>query len=128
MSKRIKLSVVLSVFAAGIFTSCYKDVTVPQAAPEVTKDVSFSADVLPIFTSNCASCHSAGGQAPELTEANAYSSVTDGDYLDLTTPTNSELYMRMAGLGSEGVMPPSGPNPANAATVLAWIKQGAKNN
>ncbi len=118
----------MSVLAASIFTSCYKDVTVPTTAPEVTKDISFSTDVLPIFTSNCASCHSTGGQAPDLTAANAYNSVTGGDYLDLSTPTNSELYMRMAGLGSEGVMPPSGANPANAATVLAWIKQGAKNN
>ena len=125
---KIKLAVILPVLAVSIFTSCYRDATVPQVAPEVTKDISFSGDVLPIFSSNCISCHKSGGQAPDLTSANAYSVLTAGTLLNLSAPSSSVLYLRMAGLGGSAVMPPSGANAGNAATVLAWIKQGAKNN
>lgn len=128
MSNKIKMSVVLSAcFAASIFTtSCYRDVTVPELAPEVNTEISFSADIIPIYNSECTSCHSSGGTAPDLTVSSAYSSSLN--YVNTGSPENSELYQRLAGLGAKPVMPPGGANQANAATVLAWIKQGAKNN
>lgn len=128
MSNKIKSSFVVSVLAATILTSCYRDRTVPEVAPEVTKDVSYAADVQPIFNNNCTGCHKSGGQAPDLSAANSYGALSGSDLIDLGSPANSEIYQRMAGLGSKPAMPPGGINAGNAAIVLAWIKQGAKNN
>ncbi|HZX58685.1 MAG TPA: hypothetical protein VFE54_08165, partial [Mucilaginibacter sp.] len=73
-------------------------------------------------------CHS-GKQAPNLSAATAYVALTTGGYLNTGTPNTSELYLWLT--GKRAVAMPSGAtnNPSNInALVLAWIKQGAKNN
>lgn len=113
-----------------LVSGCYKNRTVIVSnTPEVTKTVSFASDILPIFTKDCAvsGCHASGGKAPDLSAANAYSSLTSGGYIDTGSPESSGLYQWMAGKKSTP-MPLSGINSSNNALVLAWIKQGAKNN
>jgi hypothetical protein len=109
--------------------SCYKDKTVPLSVPEITKTVSFSQDLVPIFNKSCntSGCHSTGGQTPNLSAANAFNSLTIGNYFDKNAPGNSIIYQKMT--GKRGTpMPVSGVNKDYAALVLAWIKQGANNN
>lgn len=124
----------ISIFAAGILlvlmaASCYYDATLEPLTPEVTTDVSFANDILPIFNQSCntSGCHNAGGTRPDLSPANAYNALTGGNYINLAAPEQSNLYKWMRGQGGLP-MPLSGPNAAYNATVLAWIKQGAKNN
>ena len=128
---KIKLGTVL-VMAVGIVllcSGCYRDKTVILDAAEVTRTVTFSQDILPIFNNSCAvsGCHVSGGQVPNLTPANAYNSLTIGNYLDLNSPEKSLIYLKMS--GQKGTpMPVSGINKDYNALMLAWIKQGGKNN
>ena len=89
--------------------------------------ISFATQIAPIFsTAGCIACHGTGGQSPDLTAANAYSQVMS-KAVNTASPETSLLYTY--------------PSPANtavhawkkysasqAALVLAWIKEGAKNN
>jgi hypothetical protein len=125
---------VMWVWAAGFVTlllaGCYKDKTVIfETGEEITRPVSFVQDIVPIFNAACngSGCHSAGGVAPDLSVANAYTALTGGNYVNTSNPQNSELYQWMTGKRA-APMPLSGPNKDYNALVLAWIKQGAQNN
>lgn len=108
---------------------CYYDDIIFPTAGEIQGDVSFSADIVPIFNKDCntSGCHSPGSQKPDLSSANAYQSLTNGGYVNISFPEESELYLWMKGLKS-APMPLSGSNAGHSANVLAWIKQGAQNN
>lgn len=112
-----------------LLAGCYKDKTVILDETAVTKTVSFSKDIIPIFNKSCnmSGCHSAGGQTPNLTETNALNSLTIGNYFSKSAPESSIIYLKMT--GKRGTpMPVSGVNKEYAALILAWIKQGANNN
>lgn len=121
-------------FLAGLttlfFIGCYKDKTVvSDTGEDITRPVSFVSDIIPIFNSSCnlSGCHSPGGKSPDLTSANAYTSLTNGGFVNTGDPQTSELYQWMT--GKRGTpMPVSGINKDYNALVLAWIKQGAQNN
>lgn len=113
-----------------LLTGCYKDKTVLfETGDEITRPVSFAQDIVPIFNAACngSGCHSAGGVAPDLSAANAYTALNGGSYINTSAPQNSELYQWMTGKRA-APMPLSGPNKDYNALVLAWIKQGAQNN
>lgn len=128
--------IVVKMFFAAILIiglqSCYEVATVlPDTNVEVTGPVSFKSDIVPILNQNCSvsGCHSSGGIKPDLSDANAYASLDKGGYWDLNTPENSSIYLWLTGKKSS-TMPPNGNNnPSNInQLVLAWVKQGAKNN
>jgi mono/diheme cytochrome c family protein len=113
-------------------TGCLYNFLVPEEVPPTDPDnpdapeVSFATDIVPIFTGNCASCHKTGGTPPDLTADKAYASINNTRYLNSASPEESRIY--------------SIPHPDNsghsqkkytqaqAATILLWINQGAKNN
>jgi len=124
---------IISVIAAVVLlvlSGCYRDKTVLfDTGDEVTRTVTFSNDIIPIFNSSCniSGCHSPGGKAPDLSAANAYNSLMGGGYINTDDPYSGELYLWMT--GKKGTpMPVSGVNKDYNALVLAWIKQGAQNN
>ena len=129
LSKKITIALIV---LCGVFVfvpGCYKDRTVVTDAPEITRTVTFSQDITPIFNKSCnnSGCHSAGGQTPNLTESSAYNSLTIGGYINKDNPELSILYLKVS--GKKGTpMPPSGINKDYEALILAWIKQGANNN
>lgn len=128
-----KLSrLLLLVFLTGVLLSgCKYNWLVPEELVIIDPDdpsqqVSFSEVIVPIFTSgnNCTACHN-GSQIPDLREDRAYASINTTRYINKTDPEQSRIYQV--------------PNPAmgshykqftasQAALVLAWIQQGAKNN
>jgi hypothetical protein len=118
--------------AAAVFyfsPGCYKDKTVLLEGAEVTKTMSFTTDIVPLFNKDCntSGCHNTGGIKPDLSAANAYNALQGGGYMNVETPGQSLLYLWMT--GKKGTpMPLAGPNTNYNALVLAWIKQGAKNN
>lgn len=116
-----------------VIAGCYKATTLyPNTEGAlVSKEVSFSNDIIPIFSQKCgiSGCHSSGGINPDLTIAKAYNSLMNGGYINLADPKNSKLYLRLT-----GKVPPAMPlsatnNPSNInALVLTWITQKATNN
>lgn len=113
-----------------LFIGCYKDKTViSDTGAEITRPVTFSQDIIPIFSNSCSltGCHVTGGKTPDLSTANAYNSLTVGNYYNTTIPESSTIYLWMTGKKSTP-MPVSGINKDYNALVLAWIKQGAQNN
>jgi len=132
MSKKIIIltSVMLTALVVTL-TGCYKTTTLlVDNTPAITSTVSFSKDIVPILTSDCAKsgCHN-GSISPNLTSANAYTSLVNGNFTNTATPTNSLVYLWLTGKEA-ATMPLGGtPNPSNInGYILAWITQGANNN
>ncbi|MBS1668988.1 MAG: hypothetical protein JST58_16555 [Bacteroidetes bacterium] len=132
MSKK-KIGLPLLVIAMGwvAIIGCTKTVTVLEDnTPAVTKTVSFSKDLVPILGSSCAKsgCHS-GSVAPNLSSATAYSALVNGNYINIATPEKSIVYLWLTGKEAAAMPLGSSNNPSNInGLMLAWIKQGAKNN
>ncbi len=128
---KIKITMLVIITLVVTMSGCYKTVTLLEDnSPAITTTVSFSKDLLPILTASCAKsgCHN-GSVAPNLTEASAYNGLVNGNYLNTTTPANSEVYLWLT--GKEAATMPLGAsnNPSNVnGLMLAWITQGAKNN
>ncbi|MCD6180329.1 MAG: hypothetical protein J7K39_10545 [Bacteroidales bacterium] len=110
-----------------IFSSCkYEQIELPDELPQ---NVSFQTELIPIFNQSCNAigCHNVNGIWPDLSEGNAFEAITTGGQLDLDTPENSKLYMRMIDLQSP--MPLSGIlSKTQTDKVLVWIREGANNN
>ncbi|RUT79908.1 hypothetical protein DLK05_00715 [Ancylomarina longa] len=105
------------------FSSCEYDVIEedPIVIPP-TQEISFANDILPIFTSNCVACHN-GSNNPDFRPDNAYNSLIDGDYINIDSPENSEIYQKLQ----------SDPHSTRASSaqkqlILEWITRGAKND
>lgn len=83
----------------------------------------FKTEVLPIFTSKCASCHGSSFN-PSFTETKAFTSLTSG-LVDVSSPSSSKVYKKIteAGGSHEGRS-----TVAENKIILTWIKEGAKNN
>ena len=124
MQKRIINSFLLVVIGFLFFSACTSDVIEPAAGPSPTDTIKFSAQIQPIFTSNCAGCHSPGGPAPVLKPGLSYQSLIDGNFVNTVSPDQSIIYTVMKSGGSMAAYA----NAEQATLVLAWIKQGALNN
>ena len=128
--KKILLQVlavmVIIVFAASCQYKFNLDPVVPP--PEPGDTVSFSLDVLPIFNdnNNCTGCHNTGGTPPDLTPDNAYDQIISLGLVDEATPEESKIY-KVPHPDDPGHSWKKYTNP-EAATVLLWIEEGAKNN
>ncbi|MDD2791650.1 MAG: hypothetical protein PHD73_00620 [Sediminibacterium sp.] len=112
-------------------SGCYKTVTIVEnPGNSITTEMSFKKDIIPIFEKSCnaSGCHAAGGKAPTLTAANAFASLSTGNYLKATDPDNSLLMLWLNGKKSPVMPVGAGPDPEINAKIYAWIKQGAKNN
>jgi len=131
------IPIILAITIAGIaiISGCTKDVTVTikPTVPVITRTVSFSKDLVPIFTSKCAlaGCHVSGAHDPNLAADKAYSSLMGiSNLVKVSDPSGSLLYQRLTAKINPGMpmnAPASDPSSINEY-VLAWIKQGAKNN
>jgi hypothetical protein len=131
-----KKTIIVGILVCGsvfLLAGCYKDKTLLVTTPpdEITTPVSFSKDLVPIFNSSCNmnGCHSRGGQVPDLTPNNAYRSLFEQDLIDVNDPANSEVMGWLTGTIKPAMPLGAAPNPSNInALMLAWIKQGAKDN
>jgi len=118
----------VSILLALSIYSCKYDFIIPVEVPVIDnggKPISFSTQVSPIFSTGdkCTECHKTGGQAPDLSPANAYAQIVP-KYVNTTTPNQSKIYS-VPGSSAHSWR---GYTPTEAATVLAWITEGAKNN
>lgn len=118
----------LSIFLVTGLSSCYKDMISPGQDPNGPPQyVSFSGDLVPIFTANCSmsGCHDGASHDPDLRSENAYDAIVNGGFVDIVVPTNSILY----GEVKSGSMPPTGAlKSSDVQKILDWIRTGAPNN
>ena len=117
----------LLLFLFGLLlNACTYDFIVKEELPpiDVTVPVSFSTQIVPIFTNSCVSCHKTGGQAPDLSSANAYNSIKTMNLVNTTTPESSIIHA-FPGSSSHSW---KGYTASEAQLVLTWIQQGANNN
>jgi len=118
--------IILTIFFLFGLDACTYD-TLKYISPETPDTVSFSNDLIPFFTENCAmsGCHIAGGQTPDLSSANAYNSLTQLGYIETDTSKAAEsvIYQKI----TTGSMAQYA-NDQGRALLLKWIEQGAKNN
>jgi hypothetical protein len=123
--KKTKIYFLLVLFGL-LLNACKYDFIVPEELPPIdtTVPVSFSTQIVPIFANSCVSCHKTGGQAPDLTSANAYNSIKTMNLVNTTTPESSIIYA-FPGSSSHSW---KGYTASEAQLVLTWIKQGALNN
>lgn len=128
--KIVQLSLLITAFIITI-NGCTKTVTVIEdKSPAITETVAFSKTITPVLTQSCAaaSCHG-GSIAPNLTAANAYSSLAAGNFINIANPSSSVVYLWLTGKESATMPLGATNNPSNInALILAWIQQGAKNN
>jgi hypothetical protein len=118
------------------YNSCtyHKEEQVAPLCSGVTPDsVSFSNDIIPIFTTNCAmsGCHegSSPGGNLNLSAVSAYSQLSKkgSGYINVSNPTYSVLYSSL--VSGSPPMPPSGSiSSCDLQLIKNWMSQGGKNN
>ena len=113
--KRLTLLTVCAV--VSLMFSCEKYV-IPKV--DVPTDVSYSADVQPIFDAKCVKCHK-GSRNPDLRPENSYDVLINDGWVDTGSPESSTIYIKMA----EGHQTAT---ETESKTVLGWIMEGAENN
>jgi hypothetical protein len=94
--------------------------------PAATHKVEFVKDIQPLLTANCISCHGPAKSKGNL-RLDSRESVRRAGVVIPGRSADSPLVQRIAGIGSEGRMPPKGPGltPKQIAQLRAWIDQGA---
>ncbi len=114
-----------------MINACYYDeeLVLPQDNEPITEDVSFRAEIQPLFDQSCVQCH--GGSlniAPVLESGEAYDNLINGGYVIPLDAEASILYRSLIGDGV-ALMPPSAQwSNQKINTVKAWIDQGAEDN
>ncbi len=108
---------------SGIISACQKEFRATPAF-DPSAAVSFSNDLQPILTSECAKsgCHDKSYQ-PNLLKDKSYSALTEGGYIDTIKPSASTLMIRLNKDMPKGKLPQGDIN-----KFEAWITQGAKDN
>jgi len=102
-----------------LYKALADDTKFPDGGP-----VSFANNIQTIFTASCIFCHSGASPSAglDLSEGNAYASISIPKYINLGTPNQSLIYTKPLS-GHPGTY-----SATEAATVLKWIEEGALNN
>lgn len=126
--KRLLIYTGLLIFAMIGFTSCYKDVVIPQLATDPDgppQPVSFKNELAPLFNAKCteAGCHVTGAHKPYLTSDISFNQIVGGGFVNTALPKESILYKYVYGEMSQYI-----PSAADKQKVYDWIRNGAQNN
>jgi hypothetical protein len=119
--------IALAIFGALALatSSCtYEELIKPKV--EVPDSVSFGTNIIPIFNTSCnkSGCHSKGGIPPNLSEADAYTTLIFFGYVDPEIPVeDNKLYDEI----TNGSMKQYATD-QDRALILSWIEQGALDN
>ncbi len=125
--RKLAITVFIYVVLCISLVGCYYDKELDKEGGGLPTNVSFSSDVQPVFTRNCAlsGCHVSLAVHPLLEAGLSYDALTKGGYVDVIVPTAGILYQEI----SEGNMPPNKPiSSREAGLILGWLSEGAKNN
>lgn len=118
-TRQILVAFILVAAITGL-SSCEKySFVLPKVNPVDT--IHFQADIQPIFTSNCLTCHGAI-QSPILKDGKSYQNLVNGGFVN-SPAESSRLYIRMT---TGDHIPRS--TDVDKQKVFIWITQGALNN
>lgn len=122
------LFAVMALVALAALSSCqYEFIEPERPIIDPTVEIKFATEIAPIFSNNnaCTACHRTGATPPDLTAERAYNAIVPA-LVNTANPEQSSIYWF------------THPNStthswkkytlAEAALILEWIKQGAKNN
>jgi hypothetical protein len=127
MKKR--LIFLFTVLLALVVSGCKYDFILPVPVVPVPAGVKFSSQVAPIFTTGdkCTSCHKPGGAkpSPDFTAGSAYASIVPA-LVNLASPEQSMIYTFPGPTTSTHTWKKL--TAGEAAIILQWINEGAKNN
>lgn len=125
MKKPLKILILMGM--ALFLSSCYYDEFPPDVV-DVPDEVSYSADIMPLWEGQCYSCHQ-GNIPPDLTPELSYNSLLNG-FVEPNDSENSILYLSLIHAPNVSPMPtPTEQWPASKTELVkAWIDQGAKDN
>ena len=116
------ITLILSLF----LTSCYYDSVYEAAEAPVPDDISYQADILPLW-GQCVGCHN-GNEPPNLEDMVSYDELLNG-YVVPGDAEASILYKSLLGIDGISLMPPGSQWPdAKINAVRDWINQGALDN
>lgn len=129
-----KLKTLFAIIVVALLTSgCVYNFILPEAViPTVDPEdpdapqISFIAEIAPIFNSKCIGCHKPGMTAPDLTSANAIAALNNPKYINSATPEESKIYTHPH--PDTGTHTQKKYTANEAALVLGWIVQGAQDN
>ncbi|HSN08955.1 MAG TPA: hypothetical protein VLS85_07945, partial [Hanamia sp.] len=126
--KRVLILFGLILTLGLFFTSCYKDVILPEAAVDPDgppQAVSYSLELAPLFNSSCAlsGCHVVGGHKPYMNTDISYQQIVNGGFVNTDIPKQSILYIEINGEMKEHI-----PSASDRQKVYDWIRNGAPNN
>jgi hypothetical protein len=117
------------IFIVGMtFTSCYKDVILPDAAldPDApAQAVSFKNDIQPMVNAKCgiSGCHVSGAHKPYMTSDVSFQEIVNGGFINTLIPKESILYKKINGEMKEFI-----PSAVDRQKIYDWIRTGALNN
>ncbi|MEN8138038.1 MAG: hypothetical protein ABFR62_06370 [Bacteroidota bacterium] len=125
--KTILRYAVCMTFLSLFSSSCVYNVPVEEEFDPIEEEIYFSTDIQSIFNDqNCITCHNADNKSGDLdlSEGNSYSEITSKGLIDEIDPEESIIYYypNYNGNHFEKYTAQQG------NIILAWIKQGAKNN
>jgi hypothetical protein len=138
----VTLQMATSPVAAGTVTIADLVVVANQPPPKPPTNISFSQQIVPIFSARgCTACHSGGGIGKNLGDLmldsgpnHTYAQLTDPAHpmrIDLAMPEKS-LVLTMPSYENPPDAHPNvtftGPQDADYVKLLTWIREGAKNN
>lgn len=108
-------------FLAATFVSCEKYTYDPPKI-DLDKTVSFKNEIVPIFKSNCFSCHKSGDL--NFTDATTtWTSINKTKYIIAENPESSLIYTKLTSGSHESRCPVEDRN-----KIYVWIKKGATND
>ena len=109
----------------ALLSACEYDMVVPEKAPPVIvgDTISYAQDIQPIFDVECANCHPSVYK-PDLTAANSYNALINGNYVVSEKPDESLLYTKC----KPGASMATHCSSAQLALIGRWINAGIKNN
>ncbi|PJA73322.1 hypothetical protein CO151_13880 [bacterium CG_4_9_14_3_um_filter_65_15] len=137
---RFRISAVTLLVALTVLAGCSDQGTAPQVAGGGggESDVSFAADIQPIFNANCIGCHGAGGNGGlDLRDGSSYGNLVGVEAMGYSllrveagSSETSVLYLKLMGAPVTGTRMPVGGTLEQATIDLVadWIDQGARNN
>ena len=112
---------IILIFLVVVCISSCEKVTLEPEEYDFDEPVSFEQDIVPIFENKCVACHN-DNRNPDLRSENAFQSLTTGGFVNTSEPELSTLYEVLQGSHD------SRASELEKNKILAWIKQGAKND
>lgn len=132
-----KIFLPLLVCAVAAFAQEKKDQKTVDTIREVsTQKISFSKDVMPVFTKKCLNCHNTEDESPSGLYLENYKQLMSGEskHGPVVIPKKGEesiLIKKLRGTTDFGRQMPRGRKPLEDDVIdmiSRWIDQGAKNN